>query len=135
MRFEEIHKELLGQHNEIREVIGLVRSSERADCGTHLTRLRDLLVVHNAREEELLGRILPKIDAWGEVRALHMSVDHEAEHRSILHYVEKLERMDKSADVLELTDSLIEHLDDEEKTYMNAKVLRDDIVAIGHTGG
>lgn len=135
MTFEEIHNELFGQHNEIRDVIGLVRGSDPAECGTHLTRLRDLLVAHNAREEELLGEILPNIDAWGEVRALHMNDDHQAEHRSILDFVTALTDTGAAADVETLTDQLLDHLEDEEKTYLNAKVLRDDIIAIGHSGG
>jgi len=135
MTFEEIHNELFGQHNEIRDLLGRIRSSDAAEYVTHLTQLRDLLVIHNKREDELLGGILPNIDAWGEVRALHMNEDHQAEHRSILEYVSALAVTADAADIEKLIDQLLEHLEDEEKTYMNAKVLRDDIISIGHSGG
>ena len=135
MTFEEIRVELMAQHDEIRDLIELIRSSDTQSRGTHLTLLRDILTAHNAREEELLGDVLPDIDAWGEIRAVHMTEDHEAEHRSMLNYVTELEGMDGLSDVEQLAERLLAHLEDEEKTYLNAKVLRDDIIAIGHTGG
>jgi hypothetical protein len=39
------------------------------------------LTEHNQREAELLGEVIPSVDAWGEMRAARMDDLHLKEHR------------------------------------------------------
>ncbi len=125
-------KELLAQHNEIRRLIQAVRDAEPDVAQAQRAQLRAALTAHNAREEELLGTVLPGIDAWSEIRTAHMSDDHRAEHRDL----EKLlddGRSDATAprdETLALLDDILAHMRDEEALFLNEKVLRDDVITV-----
>lgn len=84
----EIRIELLQQHDDLRAEMQVTRRAAlRCRRGDHwqaalqrsMSRLEYGLRAHNAWEDELLGDIIPTIDAWGPCRAEVMTEAHLAE--------------------------------------------------------
>jgi hypothetical protein len=136
MDFEDIRAELLSAHADLRKRIGEVRTEAAAvsTVGRDHDRLRSLtdalttaLCAHNDREEELLGEVLPTLDAWGPVRREIMTEQHVLEHG---HLVDALEGLDSlfqrtARDALIATlDRVIEHMEREEKVILDDPHLR-----------
>ncbi len=144
MELTELRKELLRQHGELRRLADVVTAaSERARNDAValpqlLTELRDLyqrVRGHNAYEEEQLHAILPGIDAWGPIRDGLMGLHHGQEHAAILQAIDAATAAASAAAVaenaLDALGALAAHMDREEREYLSADVLRDDLI----TGG
>ncbi len=136
-----IRTELLAQHGRIRTLIDDVRriaerldGADAANSQLHaaIAVLADALRRHNQREEELLGRIIPSVDAWGPVRAEIMDEEHVAEHRE-MHAALMMEV--RPTELPPLLDRMIEHMAHEEETLLRDDLLRDDLVVMDYFGG
>lgn len=147
MNADQIRSELLEQHRQIR--VEIERTVHLADRARHGDSVRDELMIalsglarivgqHNAQEEHLLGDVLGAVDAWGWVRTEFMSAAHADEHDEIYDSL-----VGVPATIVEFAGSAVEHALErllahmalEEKTFLNAQVLRDDSVAIDAVGG
>jgi hypothetical protein len=95
-----------------------------------VARLRLAFDAHNRFEEQLLRPALLAADAFGEVRVERMLEEHVVEHR------EMRARLGSgaTADLREVIATLRAHLDAEERYFLSAKVLRDDLVTIEIAG-
>ena len=129
MNAREIRAELLGQHAEIRALIEEARGGSK----TALVRLGDAVRRHNLREEELLGQLLPTLDAWGPVRTAIMLEEHVAEHGEL--YAVLLDATRGQRAVAELVEHLLEHMAYEEKTLLAEDLLDDSVVTSDSFGG
>lgn len=142
MTATEIRRELLTQHANIRTLIAAIRrtadsATRGADVGEALRealeRLDLVLREHNAREEALLGAIIPTVDAWGPARAEIMGEAHRREHQEL---VETLCGMPVTpiefagAGAQALFDRLLAHMESEEKVFLGDDVLKDDTVVV-----
>lgn len=145
LSFTEIRAILLKEHAELRllalaleQAFRMTESERTVEAPRRLRAFVDALVAHNAREEELLGEILPNIDAWGEFRALRMDDVHRQTHhelnRALLAFA-KEDPSDSAEIARALVQRVLEHMDEEEEAFLNDHVLRDDIVTIGQTSG
>jgi hypothetical protein len=147
MKPSEIRRELLVEHAGLRallekvcEACDLWSRDERAcaDAGACLACLRDELNAHNEREEELLHRVIPNVDAWGAVRAV-MSQEHMAEHGEVdRELADAAAEMDAKV-ILRRTrafrDRMLAHMEREERTFLGEDVLHDDGVHVDSFGG
>jgi hypothetical protein len=143
----DIREELLAQHEslrslgaKIREVAGRPPTARaRGELAVLLHELGDGIDAHNAREEYLLGEVLPTLDAWGAVRLARMDTHHRQEHRQIADEVCAAAGLgDFSAAArraLPVIDSLLEHMRREEAEFLGPNVLRDDVVNIEQSDG
>ncbi len=143
----EILRELLGQHASLRRLAAEVHelaagppSPETCRRLPELLRLlSDEVAVHVVREEELLGDVLPTIDAWGPVRAAKMSAEHREEHRRLGEAVRAAaEHEEFGAAIgaaLPAIELLFDHMRAEEAEHLNSDVLRDDVIAIDQFDG
>jgi hypothetical protein len=142
----DIRTELMAQHSELRTHIQTTRAAaervgrgERAqrELRRELTALVDLMRRHNRREEELLGGIIPTIDAWGPERAQLMNDEHIAEHREMYAALMDLGATSDPAKRLALVNDelnrLIAHIGREEKGVLAA--LREDLATTEYFGG
>jgi iron-sulfur cluster repair protein YtfE (RIC family) len=94
-----------------------------------VAELRETFAAHNQFEEQVLRPILRTIDAFGEVRVAHMFADHVDEHRALRY------RLDAPTSELRATlYQLRAHLAGEERYFLSARVLRDDVVSVEATG-
>jgi hypothetical protein len=131
--------ELLGQHAAIRAIIGCCeRLADQLERGatTPLTlthevgRLRVAFDAHNRCEEHFLRPLLADSGAFAEVRLDHMFHDHVEEHRLV-----GSELASDIIDDLRMTLArLRDHLATEERYFLTAQALRDDVVVV-ESGG
>lgn len=133
---------LLSQHEGLRDRLGtMLALAERFRAGTTpeeeiiaaLDALRDAFEEHNRFEESLLEPMLRETDAFGEVRVARMVGEHSEEHRAFMVFlggpVDDVVR--GLADFIE---EIAAHMEAEERTFLHPAVLRDDVVAIDHSG-
>jgi hypothetical protein len=143
----QIRAELLEQHRNIRSEIAVVRSVAelaregapvREELAAAVALLASAVQHHNAREEELLGLLLRKVDAWGWARTEIMTGEHASEHAEIhaalLGVPTTIDEFAGSA-VAVVLDRLVEHMSREEKAFLNEETLRDDEVAVDAVDG
>ncbi len=95
-----------------------------------LTNLTDAVRTHNAREELLMSKVFPDLDAWGPVRHEVMNEEHILEHETL---VSALIGINASSDpkaaastALEVFEALTSHMEREEKVFLSAEVLSDE---------
>ena len=129
--------ELLRQHEALRAIADTCDQladeidAGRGEVGTlvrEVAKLRAAFKVHNQYEEEVLRPILATIDSFGEVRIERMFSDHVGEHRALA------TRLDAPTGVLRGTlETLRAHLATEERYFLSARVLKDDIVSVEST--
>ncbi|HXX67970.1 MAG TPA: hemerythrin domain-containing protein [Polyangiaceae bacterium] len=149
MNIEEIRTELLGQHADLRRMIEEVQRSVRQiqqaqnaeldrELPARVQALARALREHNLREEELLGNILPTIDAWGSVRKEIMEEQH-AEHEQFTAALVASETWGDPArgreTLMATLARVLEHMEREEKAFLNETLLRDDSVVADQFSG
>lgn len=134
----ELLDQLLQQHERLRVMMDRCEQlADQLDAGvvqpSELTRevleLRAAFDAHNRFEEELLQPMLRELDAFADVRIERMVEDHLHEHRSIRDHLD--------GPTAELRGSLYElraHLAAEERYFVTARVLRDDVVSLESSG-
>lgn len=130
--------ELVRQHGTLRAMMDECEAlAERIDAGrgdiSALVRgvaaLRTAFEAHNEFEEQVLRPVLRSLDAFGEVRIEHMFADHVDEHRALRH------RLDGPTGELRATlYELRAHLAGEERYFLSARILRDDLVSLEGAG-
>jgi hemerythrin len=139
MKPSDIRTELLLQHETIRERITATRAvaerclageDARAELLQLLTRLTDAVRAHNAREEELMSRVFPELDAWGPVRHEVMNEEHILEHEKLVNALIATNGHSDGASVARVAIALFEdmaaHMAREEKVFLGADVLSDE---------
>lgn len=131
--------ELQTQHARLRDMMErceeLADDADRTgDAPQQLTRevakLRLAFDAHNQFEEQMLKPVLLAQDSFGAIRIEQMVAEHIGEHRAIrsrLHGWVTEELRDVIA-------NLRAHLDAEERYFLSARVLRDDLVTIEGAG-
>jgi hypothetical protein len=140
----EIREELLSQHASIRGRLEAARLSVVRWVGgevpqmhvrEELAGLAEALRSHNLREERVLREAVRTADAWGPTRVEIMEEEHIREHRELYEAVVAISQaqdpLDGQRTLERYRRRLLEHIDREEETFLNASVLRDDLVAFG----
>jgi hypothetical protein len=146
MDLESMRSELSAQHAELRRMIEAVRESASEepaarsgpDLRSRLDELSRSMREHNRREEELLGDVLPTIDAWGSVRRDIMTEQHVSEHGELaaaLDDVGPLSEDNECRALLSTLDRVLEHMAREEKAFLSDPLLREDAIAAGQVSG
>jgi hemerythrin len=140
MSLTEIRNLLLEQHAELRVKIEEARRAtdlwrqgewSRDELQERLQRLADQLRAHNSCEERLLRDIIPTIDAWGQARSEVMTEVHLDEHRNLcaalIGATILADAESGSAAVFLLLDAMLDHMKHEEKIFLAADVLTEDL--------
>ena len=137
---------LLAQHKHLRESIVAVgeaaanvlasRDPELLDRATDLLQtvetFADELRVHLAAEEELLGPILERLDAWGPVRLDLLRSEH-AHQRAVLHALHvdrKLGPRELAKRARSLVGDVLLDMEAEERDLLSENLLRDDPIVL-----
>ena len=130
MNRSNILTKLLAQHATLRSLMdecdGLVAAAKVGKLERVFAQLTLAFEAHNQFEESMLEPILADIDAFDAVRLALMVSDHEAEHRTLR---ERVRAFEPSA-VREMLASLRQHLEAEERYFLSARVVRDDLVVL-----
>jgi hemerythrin-like domain-containing protein len=137
---------LVAQHARLRELILNVREaaeavarSARKDAVIRAAALLDAVLAfggelteHLAMEENLLGPVLERIDAWGPVRLELMRVEH-THQRSVVEMLRRdrsLGPHDLAERALQLTDAVLCDMEIEDRDLLAENVLRDDTIVL-----
>ncbi len=143
----EIRAELLAEHDTIRrlarEVAGRATCVLRGDAApgfyAALMRLSSTVEAHIANEEALLRNVIRSIDAWGKVRERMMDEHHAAEHSAVVVGLSLCAAMKDPVSAAQqaelLLDTLLKHMEWEERDLLSPDVLRDDLVTVGSFAG
>lgn len=131
-------RELLDEHEALRDIMDdCEQLADNIDAGRgnvgelvlEVSRLRAVFDAHNKHEEQVLPAILRAADAFGDVRIAHMTDDHVDEHRALR------DRLDGPTRELRATlYELRAHLVAEERMFLSARVLCDDIINVEASG-
>jgi len=145
---ENIRIMLLAQHEnirrrieKIRKLVELWRKRERTrdDLEESLRNLADEVTSHNRCEEDLLGEIIPTIDAWGPLRAEAMLDAHIAEHRELgrelVAAAAETDAETGATRISAMLKGLLEHMDHEERTFLSENLLTDSLASRDSFGG
>jgi len=135
----EIRKILMEEHADIRAQIEETRtataSSDTARQRSCLARLASTMQLHNAAEEAALKAILPSIDAWGPLRQKTMLDEHLAEHAELYAtLVEASSTVESAGAIVKLLDKMLVHIAHEEKEFLGAELLTDEMLCDGFGG-
>jgi iron-sulfur cluster repair protein YtfE (RIC family) len=133
-------QELLAQHAKLREMMD--RAEQLADeldgndgdpsqLTREVARIRIAFDAHNTYEEQLLRPVLEEADAFAPVRIERMVAEHVAEHREMR---KNLAAWTVTSILRDTLAGLRAHLDAEERYFLSAKVLRDDVVSVESAG-
>lgn len=143
----EIRKELLDQHASLKRLAAKVRDLAEGPSGENardelsglLHELGDGIDAHNAREEHLLGEVLPTLDAWGPERTARMDNHHREEHREIAEQIRAAAGSSEFAAAMDTAlpaiEKLMAHMHEEEKEFLGKDLLRDDVINIHQSDG
>ncbi len=141
-----ILEELLGEHRALRGECAAARAAAegvlRGEAGAsavlqaRLGDLQAMLRAHNAREENLLGAVLPEVDAWGSERMRRMGQHHISEQAEALAARAGCGDARCARLVVEMLDDLVDHLGREEDEFLRPSVLVEDRYDVHtHFGG
>ena len=152
MQPSEIRKKVLSDHAVLRERLdaleALTRAAEGAgDSASAREELRlagerfhEMLAQHMRWEDEHLGPALLEADAWGPERLARLRQEHREQREELAAFVESLHDPDRSTRELgavlrDLAAWLRRDMQGEETESVNAKVLRDDPIAVDVEAG
>jgi hypothetical protein len=128
-------QELLAQHAKLREM--MERCEQLADeldatggdpvtLTGEVARIRIAFDAHNTYEERLLRPVLESADSFGPIRIERMVTEHVDEHRAMR---TRLAGWTATSVLREVIDNLRNHLEVEERYFLTAKVLREDVAS------
>jgi hypothetical protein len=127
--------DLLAQHDVIRTIIDRCEQfADELDAGRgtpeplarEIVRLRVAFDRHNQAEEVQLRPILRDADMFGEARIERMVAEHVDEHRTMRGRF----TLGPTAELRTTLAMLRDHLAAEERYFLSARVVRDDLVVV-----
>jgi hypothetical protein len=145
VRPSQIRAQVLDDHLAIRGMLLGLEDLANAVLGGRRELLRPLrlegvsllerLDRHMYWEDVHLAPALRRADAWGEERAEHLDRDHAEQRELLTHALERVEDPTRPAELLarnllDLVALLREDMEDEERSLLDERVLRDDVVGI-----
>ncbi len=138
MKPDEIRRELLQQHSELRAMLDVIETiAKRARSGDHdpgdlwgcVARLSEAIHAHSKREEALLEGLIPSVDPFGDARVAIMDEEHKMAHERLdaaILGIPSLSSGLAAVAVIALVRLIREHMDREEAAFLNEHVLRDE---------
>ena len=146
MRPSEVRQRVLADHAALRRLLDHLEqsaarvaqdepsavSSLRAEGERLLATLRE----HMGWEDRFLAPALRRADAWGEERARQLDGDHREQRELLKHVLAGLRDASRPAAVLarnllDLVTLLRADMEHEERTLLDPRVLRDDVISLG----
>jgi hypothetical protein len=145
MRPSEVRERVLSDHEELRGRLAEIERMARATLGggpgegaglrVRAEELLDRLAIHMSWEDRYLVPVLRTADGWGDARSGRLAREH-LEQRELLEYaLRQLHDADRpeavvARNLLDLVALLREDMQDEERAFLDARLLRDDPVVV-----
>ncbi len=144
----DIRRIILNEHGELRRRLRFVEDTldalakgeaqARADATERLNHFYDSFLKHIAHEERILEPVLHELTAWGPVTTAGMDEDHKHQRAEI----ERLRMLKPELneekfihDVRAFVAELYTDMAEEERTCLDPRILRDDVIVIDGMSG
>lgn len=144
----EVRRKVLSQHREIEQMLaeletGVAKLSEGSVDAAQVKRaayaLRGILELHMSFEEAHMVPAINEADGFGPERVRHLHAEHAEQRQELDRLVDTI-REASSADgllagVTKLAEMLRIDIEEEEREYVNEKLLSDDLIPSDPFGG
>jgi hypothetical protein len=144
----EVRRKVLSQHREIEQILAeleagvghLADGSVDADQVKRAAyALRGILELHMNFEEAHMAPAIHEADGFGPERVRHLHTEHQEQRKELDRLVEGIREASSSDDLAErvskLAAMLREDIEQEERDYVNEKLLHDHIIPSDTFGG
>ncbi len=145
MRPSEVRTRILGEHIELRSVLGAVDDLARrvaiGDTAAVETlreralELHDMFASHLDLEDRILIPAIRKADSWGPERADQLAAEHREQREFLQYMLARICDTNRptillSRELRNFVECILDDMVHEEKTILDADLLRDDVVGI-----
>lgn len=144
----EVRRKVLSQHREIEQILAELEAgvSHLADGSVDADQvkraayaLRGILELHMNFEEAHMAPAIHEADGFGPERVRHLHAEHQEQRKELDRLVEGIREASSSDDladrVSKLAAMLRQDIEEEERDYVNEKLLRDHIIPSDTFGG
>ena len=144
----EVRRKVLSQHREIEQMLaeletGVAQLADGEVGAEQVKRaaygLRGILELHMNFEEEHMAPAISEADGFGPERVRHLHSEHADQRRELDRLVDQIREasstQDLAASVSKLAQMLRDDIEDEERDYVNDKLLRDNLIPGDTFGG
>jgi iron-sulfur cluster repair protein YtfE (RIC family) len=134
----EVRQRILDQHQALREHLDELQTGLESSAAAEVIKgaakdVYEELLRHIADEEENLLPELLEADGWGAVRVAALQEEHVAQRALLGALVKSIKSSDSDDELSGHIKALIlrirKDMDEEEKTHLTKRVLKDDIIA------
>jgi len=144
----EVRRKVLSQHREIEQMLseleaGVAHLADgKVDAGQvkrAAYALRGILELHMSFEEAHMVPAIKEADGFGPERVRHLHAEHAEQRQELDRLVDQIREAsstdDLAASVERLADMLRSDIEEEEREYVNEKLLRDNLIPSDTFGG
>jgi hemerythrin-like domain-containing protein len=144
----EVRRKVLSQHREIEQMLseletGVTHLAEGEVDAEQVKRaayaLRGILELHMNFEETHMAPAINEADGFGPERVRHLHAEHAEQRRELDRLVDQIREansdVDLAASVARLAEMLRNDIEEEEREYVNERLLRDNIMPSDTFGG
>ena len=144
----EVRRKVLSQHREIEQILaelesGVAHLADGTVDADQVKRaayaLRGILELHMNFEEAHMVPAIHDSDGFGPERARHLHAEHEEQRRELDRLVDGIREASSAEDlsdrVTKLAAMLRTDIEEEERDYVNEKLLRDNLIPTDTFGG
>lgn len=144
----EVRRKVLSQHREIEQMLseleaGVTHLGDGTVDGGQVKRaayaLRGILELHMNFEEAHMAPAINEADGFGPERVRHLHAEHEQQRQELDRLVDLIREASSMQELRQnvgrLAEMLRKDIEDEERDYVNEKLLRDHIIPSDTFGG
>jgi hemerythrin-like domain-containing protein len=144
----EVRRKVLSQHREIEQMLseletGVTHLAEGEVDAEQVKRaayaLRGILELHMNFEETHMAPAINEADGFGPERVRHLHAEHAEQRRELDRLVDQIREANSDVDlatsVARLAEMLRNDIEEEEREYVNERLLRDNIMPSDTFGG
>jgi iron-sulfur cluster repair protein YtfE (RIC family) len=144
----EVRRKVLGQHREIEQMLaeleaGVAHLSDGTVDAGQVKRaayaLRGILELHMNFEEAYMVPAINEADGFGPERVRHLHSEHAEQRKELDRLVDQIREAESpdelTKSVVRLAEMLRNDIEEEERDYVNDKILRDHLIPSDTFGG
>ena len=144
----EVRRKVLSQHREIEQMLaeleaGVAHLGDGKVDADQVKRaayaLRGILELHMSFEETYMVPAINEADGFGPERVRHLHAEHAEQRQELDQLVDQIREAsshdDLTASVVKLAEMLRTDIEEEEREYVNDRLLRDNIIPTDTFGG
>ncbi len=144
----EVRRKVLGQHREIEQMLAELEagvahlgdgSVDEGQVKRAAYALRGILELHMNFEEAYMAPAINEADGFGPERVRHLHAEHAEQRKELDRLVDQIREAESPAElkkrVAKLAEMLRNDIEEEERDYVNEKILHDHLMPSDTFGG